>query len=81
MNKQSLFIAGILLAVLGAAALGWQKISYISRETVVDIGSVKLTADTTKDLPLSPILGGIALTGGIVLIVMAVKSPNTDALK
>jgi hypothetical protein len=81
MNKQSLFITGILLAVLGAAALGWQKISYTSRETVVDVGSVKLTADTKKDLPLSPILGGIALTGGIVLIVMAVKSPNADSLK
>ncbi len=71
MSKQSLFIFGILLAVLGAVALGWQKISYTTRETVVDVGPVKVMADSKKDLPLSPIVGGIALVGGIGLIVVA----------
>lgn len=64
---------GILFAVLGAAALGWQRITYTTRDTVVDVGSLKVTADNKKDIPLSPILGGIALAGGVGLIVMGVR--------
>ncbi len=40
---------------------------------VVDIGPIQVTADKTKTLPLPPIVGGIALVGGIVLLVMGNK--------
>jgi hypothetical protein len=73
MNKSSLIALGLVLALLGAVALSWQKISYTTRETVVDVGPVKVTADNKKDLPLSPIFGGIALAGGVGLIAMGVR--------
>jgi hypothetical protein len=75
MRNSSLIVIGVILAVLGAVALGWQKISYTTRETVVDVGPVKVTADNKKDLPLSPILGGIALAGGVGLIVVGARKP------
>ena len=68
-----MIFVGILFVVLGAAALGWQSISYTTRETVVDVGPLKVTADNKKEIPLSPILGGIALAGGGGLIVMGVR--------
>lgn len=75
MSRSSLIVIGVILAVLGVVALGWQKISYTTRETVVDVGPLKVTADNEKDLPLSPILGGIALAGGVGMIVVGTRKP------
>ena len=73
MAQRPLVLIGVLLAVLGAAALIWEGISYTTRETVVDVGPVNVTAETRKFLPLPPILGGIALAGGVGMIVMGTK--------
>jgi hypothetical protein len=66
-------IAGIVLVVLGALALAYQGITYTKREKIVDIGPIHATADTQKTIPLPPILGGIALIGGVVLLVAGAK--------
>ena len=63
-------LTGIILIVIGIVALAYQGITYTTREKVVDIGPIQVTADKTKTVPLPPILGGIALVGGIVLLVM-----------
>ena len=73
MQRTPLLMMGALLVVLGAVALIWQKVSYTDRETLVDIGSLKVTADNKKDVPLPPILGGIALAGGAVLLVVGAR--------
>ncbi len=66
-------LIGIILIVIGIIALAYQGITYTTREKVVDIGPLQVTADKTKTLPLPPIVGGIALVGGIVLLVMGNK--------
>ena len=66
-------LTGIILVVIGIIAFAYQGISYTTREKVVDLGPIQVTADKTKTLPLPPILGGIALVGGIVLLVMGNK--------
>ena len=63
-------LTGIILIVIGIVALAYQGITYTTREKVVDIGPIQITTEKTKPLPLPPILGGIALVGGIVLLVM-----------
>ncbi|KFZ44432.1 MAG: hypothetical protein WAW09_11020 [Smithella sp.] len=62
-------LIGIILIVIGIVAFMYQGITYTTREKVVDIGPIQMTADKTKTIPLPPILGGIALVGGIVLII------------
>jgi len=64
---------GIALIVLGIVAFAYKGISYTSREKVVDIGPIQATADTQKTIPLSPLLGGLALVGGVVLVVVGAK--------
>jgi hypothetical protein len=64
---------GIILIVIGIAALAYQGITYTTREKVVDIGPIQMTAEKTKTLPLPPIVGGVALVGGIVLLVIGSK--------
>ena len=63
-------LVGIALIVLGVVALAYQGITYTSCETVIDIGPFHATADTQKTIPLSPELGGLALAGEIVLVVV-----------
>ena len=66
-------IAGILLIVLGLAALAYQGITYTSRETVIDIGPLQATAERERTLPLPPILGIVAVAGGVALLVFGNK--------
>ena len=65
---------GIVLIVLGVTALVYQGISYTSRERILDIGPIHATADTNKTIPISPILGGLALVGGIVIVVSGIRA-------
>jgi uncharacterized membrane protein len=61
---------GILLVVIGIVAFAYQGINYTTREKVVDIGPIHMSADKTRTLPLGPIVGVVALAGGIALLVM-----------
>ena len=71
--KTNTLIAIILIAI-GIVAFAYQGISYTSREKVVDIGPIQMTAEKTRTLPLPPIVGAIALVGGIVLLVVGKKN-------
>ena len=66
-------IIAIILIALGIVAFAYQGITYTTREKVVDLGPIHVTAERTKTLPLSPIVGAIAIVGGIVLLVMGSK--------
>ena len=66
-------IIAIILIALGISAFAYQGITYTTREKVVDLGPIQVTAEKTKTLPLPPIVGAIALVGGIVLLVMGIK--------
>jgi uncharacterized membrane protein HdeD (DUF308 family) len=63
-------LVGIILIILGVLALVYQGIQYTTREKILDIGSLKVTADTKKTIPLPPIVGGVALVVGIAMIVL-----------
>ena len=65
---------GILLIVLGALVLAYQGINYTRQKKVLDVGSVHLTTETHERIPLPPILGGLALVGGVVLVVMGTSN-------
>ena len=62
-------IIGILLIVLGLVALAYQGITYTKSEKVLEVGPITATKETKKTIPLPPVLGGVALLGGVVLVV------------
>ena len=68
-----IMIAGIVLVVLGALALAYQGITYTTQEDVINVGPIHATTDRQERIPLPPVLGGLALAGGIVLLVMGAK--------
>jgi hypothetical protein len=70
---KSTAMLGIALIVLGALALAYQGFSYTRREKVLDIGPIHATADSREHVDLPPIVGGLALAAGVVLLVMGAK--------
>jgi uncharacterized membrane protein len=61
-------VVGIALIVLGILAFVFQGITYTTQEKVLDIGPLKATKEEKKTIPLPPVVGGVALVGGIALV-------------
>jgi uncharacterized membrane protein len=59
---------GILLVVLGTLALAYQGFNYTHRERVLDVGPMHVTREDHDRVSIPPLLGGLALVGGIVLL-------------
>ncbi len=64
---------GIVLIIIGAIALGYHGITYTTHEKVLKVGPIEATKETEKTIPLPPVLGGVLLAAGIVIIVMEAK--------
>jgi uncharacterized membrane protein len=67
-------IVGIALIVLGVIALVWGGITYTREETVLDIGPIEATAERRETIPLPPVLGGLALVGGVILVIVGSRT-------
>ena len=59
---------GVVLIIVGVLALSYQGVTYQTREKSVDLGPLQITTEQTHTIPLPPILGALAMVGGIVLI-------------
>ena len=59
---------GIVLIIIGIVALVWGGVFWTDRETVVDAGPIELSTEDREGFALPPVLGVIALVGGIVLV-------------
>ena len=71
--KSGLLVMAVILIAIGVVSLAYQGITYTTREKVLEVGPIKATAETKKTLPLPPILGGLSLAGGVVLLVAATR--------
>jgi hypothetical protein len=76
-NKEILMkpimILGIVLIVVGVIALSYHGITYKTHEKVLKIGPIEATKETEKTIPLPPVLGGVLLTAGIVIMLWSQK--------
>lgn len=66
-------IVGVILIAIGIIALAYGGFSYTKREKIIDAGPLQVSADREKTVPFPPILGGICLVGGIILVVVGNK--------
>ena len=66
-------IVGVILIILGVVALAYQGITYTTKDKVVDLGPLKVEAKHEKTIPLPPILGVVALVGGVVLVAISAR--------
>lgn len=61
-------IVGIVLILIGIVALAYGGFSFTKREKVIDAGPIQVSADRQHSVPFPPILGGLCLVGGVVLV-------------
>ena len=73
--KPTVWLA-IVFIVLGALALAYQGFTYTHREKVLDLGPIHATAEKQERVSIPPILGGLALLGGVVLLVVGGKKSS-----
>ena len=66
-------LVGVALIILGVLALAYQGITYTTREKVIDLGPLKASVDKEKSIPLPPIVGALALAGGVVLVIVGAR--------
>jgi uncharacterized membrane protein YtjA (UPF0391 family) len=72
-SMKTLSVVGLILIVLGIISFAYQGINYTTHKKIVDIGPIQASTTEHKTIPLPPILGGLALVGGIVLLVAGRK--------
>jgi hypothetical protein len=71
--KSGVLIIAIVLIAIGVVSLAYQGITYTTREKVFEVGPLKATTEKERTIPLPPILGGLALAGGVILLVVAAR--------
>lgn len=65
-------ILGIILIVVGVIALAWGGFaSFTTKENVAKLGPLEVNQEKEHAVPIGPILGGVAIVGGIILLVTA----------
>jgi len=67
------YVIGGLLVVIGLVSLLLGGFRWTQQKTVIDVGPVKATTEEHKALPIPPVVGGLALVGGIVLLVVPTR--------
>jgi uncharacterized membrane protein len=71
-------VLGLILVVLGVLALAYQAITYTTQKKVLDLGPIQATRTEYHSIPVPPILGGLLLVGGIVLLATGKRSKPTS---
>jgi hypothetical protein len=71
--KSGVLVIALVLIAIGVVSLAYQGITYTTREKILDVGPIQATADKERTIPLPPVLGGLALAGGIVLLVVGAR--------
>lgn len=74
-EMKPIMIIGIVLIVLGVAGIVFQGVTYTTCEKIAEVGDIKVTAEKQKTVPLPLIMGGLALVGGIAIVIVAARNP------
>jgi uncharacterized membrane protein HdeD (DUF308 family) len=67
MNGRTLL--AVILIVIGILAFAYQGFSFTTRKKVLDVGPIQATKEEHHTVPLPPVVGAIALVGGIIVLI------------
>jgi hypothetical protein len=63
-------VIGVILLVVGIAALAWGGVFWTDRDTVLDAGPLEVQTENREGFAVPPALGIIAIVGGAVLLLV-----------
>jgi hypothetical protein len=67
-------LVGVLLIVLGIAALVYGGFTYTTEKKAVDLGPIQIEQKERNSIPLPPLLGAPAIVCGQALLFMSGRS-------
>ena len=73
MRNTVLVLIGLIAIVVGAVMVFSRELTFRTREDVVKVGPLVVTADRDKSVALSPIIGGVAVAGGVLLVALGAR--------
>lgn len=77
MKMRTLVVIGLIVAVLGVVALAIPTFTFFTTERVADVGFFKIDISRPHTIVFNPIVGGIALAAGIVLVLVGLRSGSS----
>ena len=63
-------IVGLVLIAIGMVILLWGGVFWTDRDTIVDAGPIEVQTENREGVSLPPILGALALVGGVILVLV-----------
>ena len=66
-------IVGIILILVGVVGFALGGFSFTQKVKVLDVGPIEATADDKETVPIPPILAGLAVVGGVVLVAASAR--------
>ena len=64
----------IVIIILGLIMMIYTGFNYVTTEKVVDLGAIQINKQTNHPVQWSPIIGGILILGGILIMALDKKS-------
>ncbi len=71
--KSLISVVGIILIIIGIFGFSYKYFTYTSNERVAQIGNVEITANQEKAVFISPVLSGLSLGVGIILVIAGIS--------
>ncbi len=68
-SRTPVILVAVVLIAIGIIALAYQGITYTRNKTVLNIGPIEARVEEKRTIPLLPVLGALALGGGIALLI------------
>ena len=62
-------IVGVFLVLIGVAILVFGGLTYTTTRKAVQVGPVGIVAEEKKKFSIPPVIGGVLVAGGIILLI------------
>lgn len=70
---RAITVVGLVLIVLGILALVYQGIPYKTEPDTIRVGPMQTSIETKRVIAVPPVVGGLVLAGGVVLVALGLK--------
>lgn len=73
MRSTAMFVIGVILIIAGTLVIAFRGIPYTSREVILEVGALNATAETQRTKEVPPIVTGLVIAGGILLVIAGAR--------
>jgi hypothetical protein len=73
MRSTAMFVIGLVLIIAGILVVAYRGIPYTNREVILEVGPLNATAETERTKPVPPIVTGLVIAGGILLVIAGAR--------